>query len=263
MFIGYWKDSKPRRLYGTLEVRDILTRCNGDPLRPAKKGAVLTGLNSVNHAVLAPGNSTKRATLSGVQQILYIASGWGTIRSGETASAIRQGFGVIIPPGVEFTLANGGDKPLTLYIIEEPIPAGFTPRKSLIVKNDFDTPISTNLRRADFRGWLFGRRDGLASLTGMDPIVFIPRSFVAPHVHLPGDEEIWIALDDINIQLGNQHRVLPEGSAYRVPPDGRTFHVNINDSNREKKLLWLSRTPENLPERVPGRGNTGEMRDVI
>jgi mannose-6-phosphate isomerase-like protein (cupin superfamily) len=263
LYIGYWKDSKPRRLYGALEVRDILTRCAGDPLRPARKGAVLTGLNTVSYGTLAPKNSTKPTTLSGVQHVLYVASGWGTIRSGTTAFDIRQGFGIIIPPRVEFTIANSGDKPLTLYIIEEPVPGGFIPRKNLAVKNDFDTPMSTNLHRADSRGWLFGRRDSLASLTGVDPVVFLPRSFVSPHVHLPGDEEIWIALDDMDIQIGNQHRELPEGSAYKVPADGRTPHVNINDSDREKRLLWLMRSPGAPIEREPEKENGGKLRDMI
>lgn len=263
LFIGYGKDAKPRRLYGAIEVRDILTRCAGDPLRPARKGAVLTGLNTVSYGTLAPKNSTKPTTLSGVQHVLYVASGWGTIRSGNAAFDIRQGFGIIIPPRVEFTISNSGDKPLTLYIIEEPVPGGFVPRKNLAVKNDFDTPVSSDLHRADSRGWLFGRRDGLASLTGVDPIVFLPRTFVAPHVHLPGDEEIWIALDDMNIQIGNQRRVLPEGSAYKVPADGRTPHVNINDSDREKRLLWLMRAPGAPIEPEPERENGGKLRDMI
>ena len=262
-FFGSREDAKPRKVYGGLEVRDLLTACTGDPLRPSKKGAVLTGLNFVSHGVLAPHSATKSTSLSGVQHILFIASGWGTIKSDSVTADIRQGFGIIIPPGVKFTLANGGVKPLTLYLIEEPVKKGFIPRKTLVIKNDFDTPISTNVRRAGSDGWLFGRPDGLAALDGMDVIAFVPRSYVAPHVHLPGDEEIWIALDDMNVQLGKENRVLGEGSAYKVPADGRTPHVNINDTRATLRLLWLMRTPDVPVERKPSPQRGRNSRDII
>lgn len=252
-YIGYWKDAKSRRIYGTLEVWDILTQAAGDPLRPVKKGAVLTGLNTVSYASLASLTSTRPTRLTGIQHVLYIASGYGKIVSGDIKADIRQGFGIIVPPGVEFTLTNGGEKPMTMYIVEEKLPKGFTPGKRITVKNDFDQPVNTNRNRSDARGWLFSSRDGLASLTGMDPIVFLPRSYVVPHVHLPGDEEIWVALDEINVQIGSERRLLREGSAYRSPADGRTPHVNINATDSDKRLLWIMRAPESSGEReTPG-----------
>ena len=59
MFIAHWKDSDPRYLYGSLEVRDILTKCHGDPLHPTEKGAVLTDINSVSFATLKKNKSTQ------------------------------------------------------------------------------------------------------------------------------------------------------------------------------------------------------------
>jgi mannose-6-phosphate isomerase-like protein (cupin superfamily)/uncharacterized cupin superfamily protein len=262
-FFGEKDDVKPRKLYGGLEVYDLLTKCDGDPLRTTKRGAVLTGLNTVSYAVLAPRTTTKTASLSGVQQVLFVATGWGTIRSDSVTADIRQGFGIIIPPKVKFTITTGGDKPLTLYLIEEPVPKGFTPRKTITVKNDFDTPMSTNVRRAGSEGWLFGKRDGLASIDAMEVISFVPRSYVSPHAHLPGDEEIWIALDEITVRLGNTVRVLREGSAYKVPADGRTPHVNINDSRSARRLLWLARSPEIPSERAPSPRRQTNPRDLI
>jgi len=239
MFIGYWKECKPRRLFGSLEVWDLLTRARGNPLRPQKKGAVLTVLNCVSYASLAPRTSTRLTKSSGVQYIFYIATGYGAVSSGRRTVDIRQGFGIIIPPGVEFTLRNSGENPLTLYVIEEPLPRGFKPAQEMAVKNDFDKPVSTNARRLDFRYWLFSPGDGLAAITGMDQIVFLPRTYVPPHVHLPEEEEVWIALDDMKIQIGRQQRLLPAGAAYKPPSDSITPHVNINDSSENKRLIWL------------------------
>lgn len=263
LFIGYWKDIAPRRLYGALEVRDLLTRNTGDPLRPTKKGAVLTEINSVSYATLAPGASTTPASLTDVQHILYFSSGYGSMKSRGKTWDIRQGIGIIVPPGVEFTFANTGDNPLVLFIIEEPLRKNHIPSRNLVVKNDFDLPVSSNTRRADFPYWLFNRNDGLSTLTGMDQIVFVPKSYVEPHVHTPGTEEIWIALDDMMIQIGKQQRVLPANSAYRAPADGRTPHVNVNDSNQERRLLWVMRAPEVQKDETPKNEKKGIPDGVI
>ena len=262
LFIGYWKDATPRRVYGALEVWDLLTRSTGDPLRPTKKGAVLTEINSVSYTALAPRTSTVPTRLKGVQHILYCSSGYGAVKSRGKTWEIRQGIGIIAPPEVEFTLSNTGDKPLTMFLIEEPLRKNHILSRNLVVKNDYDLPVSTNTRRADFRFWLFSRNDGLSTLTGMDQIVFMPKTYVEPHVHLPGDEEIWIALDDMMIQIGKQQRVLPANSAYKVPADGRTPHVNVNETAEERRLLWVRCAPEVQKDEAPS-GEKKELPDEV
>ena len=61
-----------------------------------------------------------------------------------------------------------------------------------------------------------------------------------PYSALPGTEEIWIATDgDIDLLLGKQLRKLPAGTAYRVPPTGRTAHANINLSGKPAEFLYM------------------------
>lgn len=82
LFIGNWRDSMPRNIHGSLVVRDILTRLEGDdPLHPARKGACLTELISVSHATLEPGASTALEKLAGMQELYYILGGTGTLKS--------------------------------------------------------------------------------------------------------------------------------------------------------------------------------------
>ena len=243
LFTVNWKDAAPHTLYGSLEVRDLLTGLKGDPLRPTIKGAVLTDLHSISYGTLKPGASTTPSRLYRVQGIFYIASGKGIIRSGGAEAPLHEGIGVLLPPGVEFTLANTGKEPLILYMIEEPIPAGFTPGKKMAVKNDRDFPPSTNLHRADSSRWLFSLRDGLSTIVAFDQVIYEPNSMVPPHVHLPGEEEVWIAIDGIDIQVGNEHRTLLPGTAYKVPANGTTAHANINTSKNPKRLLWMMKVP--------------------
>jgi len=244
MFLSHWKNSRPRKMFGALEVRDILTRCGGDALHPKKKGAVLTDLNAVSYAVLAPSASTRPRKLEKRQQIYYINSGEGIIETPERTAELTEGVGILIPPGVEFTMENTGDAPLTMYMVEEPIPEGFEPKKRIVVKYEYDNEISTNLRRVDSGNWLFGVEDGLSTLVSFNPIMFEPRSFVPLHVHEPGVEEVWIALKgELHIQVGRQQRLFPVGSAYKVPADGITPHTNINKTAVSKKLLWMMKVP--------------------
>jgi len=245
VFIGSWKKSKSRYMYGSLEVRDILTKCKGNPLRPGKKGAVLTDINSLSYAMLKENASTTPSKLKEEQFIIYINSGKGIIKSGGKTVDLNEGIGVLMPPGIEFSMTNTGNETLSMYIISEPIPEGFNPRMWMVVKDEYDNPISTNLTRTNRTDdWLFSRNDGLSTFVAINPIMFEPKSLVQPHLHPEGIEEVWIALKgDIMIQIGDQRRKLPEGSAYKAPADGITPHTNINNTDVSKKMIWMMKYP--------------------
>ena len=257
-FLAHWQDKKSHKVFGSLEVWDILTKLEGSALKPKRKGAVLIDLNSVSYAELKKGATTRKSSLTAVQHVWYVASGEGLIKSGRKSEELFEGKGVIIPPKVMFTLENTGSDPLTFYIIEEPIPSGFRPRKSIVVKYEFDNPVSSNVRRVENSDWLFSRKDGLAVLFSFNPVMYEPQSLVPPHVHGPGIEEVWIGLNgDMGVQIGSQRRPFPKGSVYKVPADGRTPHTNINASDVSKKLLWMMKIP--LPEGYDQERNKGDM----
>ncbi len=262
MFIAHWKESAPRNEFGTLIVRDILTKCYGDPLRPTEKGAVLTDINAVRYGTIDSYTSTTPSTLNGVQYIFYIDSGKGTIESDKRTAELQEGIGVLMPPGIEFTLNNTGDNQLSMYIIEEPITYDFKPKTNMVVKNEYDNPISTNIHRVNnSRKWLFDMYDGLSTLIGINPVMWEPKSFYPPHVHSEEDEEVWIAVKGkIIVQLGKKRRAFPAGSAYKVPADGVTSHVNINDAEVSRKLIWMMKVP--LRE-VPTLNTQKLYKDVI
>ena len=244
LFINHWQNSQPYKEFGTLDVWNILTKSDGDPLRPKKKGSVLTDLNAVRFAALLPGLETDTSTLESRQYVCYITAGEGRLFSKTGPITIEEGNAFIIPPGVEFSLKNVSDANLTMYIVEEPIPRDFTPKQHVIVTSEYDNVISTNLRRVESDNWLLSLFDGLSTLISFNPVMYEPKSFVPPHVHEPDIEEVWIAVrGDMKIQVGNQQRDFPAGSAYKVPADGITPHTNINRSGPSKKLLWMMKVP--------------------
>src|ERR1700682_4032583 len=69
MFIGDWRDSMPRHAYGSLVLRDILTR--GDNYSPPQPGALLQAANFLAYAHLQAGNSTTPTRLDHEQEIYY------------------------------------------------------------------------------------------------------------------------------------------------------------------------------------------------
>jgi len=261
MFMANWKDIKSRKVYGTMEVWDILTKLEGDPLRPKRKGAVLTDLNVVSYAIVKAYGSTRPMTLESRQQVYYIVSGKGIIRTEKKTVEIHEEVGILMPPGIEFSMTNTGGEALAMYIIEEPVAPGFSPRKNMIVRYEYENEISTNIRRVNSDNWLFSLEDGLSTLVSFNPIMFEPMSLVPPHVHEPGVEEVWIAVKgELQIQVGSQRRSFPVGSAYKVPANGRTPHSNINNTDSSKKLLWMMKVP--LPQ-GPANGTPQNRKGVI
>lgn len=251
MFISSWKESMPRNSHGCLVEMDIFTPLtSGDPLRPSTKGAVLTYYKRFSHASLEPRAKTTPMTLSGEQEIFYIDSGTGIIRTSGKTAELHNGVGVIMPPGIEYVIENTGNMPLTMYLIVEPIPEGYTPKKEMVVKDENVSPIrDTTGHWCHIDRQFFLPKDDLwITGGGMNPVWFDPMTMGQPHSHKVGIEEIWFALEgDIHILLSKQIRRLEPGSAYKIPPNGLTPHSNINVSDKPIKLVWFMYVPPNFP----------------
>ena len=84
--------------------------------------------------------------------------------------------------------------------------------------------------------------DGLATIYGVCTITLDPMTIGHPHFHTKGTEEVWTTISGDNIAfLGKQIRHQPPGTAYMIPPDGKTNHSNINQSKTEQvKMLYFS-----------------------
>ena len=241
MFISSWKESMPRHTHGSLIERDIFTKCEGDPVFPTTKGAVLTDLKRFSHATLVALASTTPNTLEGEQEIFYIDSGKGTIKTRGKTADLHEGSGILMPPGIEYIITNTEDEPLTMYIIVEPIPEGFTPNKEMLITDVNTAPaITSSGHWTNISRRLFRKEDGLAILSGMGPVIQDSMTMSQPHSHAEGLEEIWFALKgDVTVLLGKQLRKLPIGSAYKIPANGTTPHANINTTEEPIMTFWL------------------------
>ncbi|MFC1692010.1 cupin domain-containing protein [Candidatus Latescibacterota bacterium] len=241
MFIGSWKDSMPRHSHGSLVERDILTK--GNALNPTQKGAVLEYVNRFVYATLDTHAMTTPTTLDGEQEIFYIISGKGTISAGKETADLYSGIAVLMPAHLEFTMKNTGDVPLTMYLVSEPYPEGFRLNKEMLIVDENTRPIGNS--QAHWVGitkGLFGTNDGLGTLQSILTCSFSPMTMFHPHSHAKGCEEVWTAVNgDIYAFLGKQIRLQPPGTAYMIPPDGKTPHANFNVSDNLLKMFYFAR----------------------
>ena len=240
LFMNSWKDSEPRTTHGALVERDILTQ--GDPMNPPRKGAVLIYVKRFTYAELPPDTSTEPVKLDGEQEIFYILSGKGIIKEGRNKADLYSGIAVLMPEKRKFTIANTGNEPLTMYLIAEPVPEGFKPKKKMVVKNENTLPIvSTSGHWSHIVKNVFLKTDGCATLHGVLTVAHDPMTIGHPHSHNEGCEEAWTAIKGTSIAfIGKQIRMQPPGTAYMIPPDGNTPHCNINTSDEMIKLLYFS-----------------------
>jgi len=248
MYMRNWKESMPQHTHGSLVERAILTQ--GDQMNPTSRGAVLTYVNRFTYATLESGASTIPTTLTGEQEIFYIISGKGTIKAGNKTADLYENIAVLMPPDLEFTMQSTSDKPLIMYLINEPIHEGFHPNQHMLVKDENTTPVmSYDGHWCHIVKNIFGASDGLATINNVLTVGFNAMTIGHPHRYFAGSEEVWTALKGTSIAwIGKQIRVQTPGTAYMVPPDGEIMHSNINLTGKPIKMFYfLKSTDPNYP----------------
>jgi mannose-6-phosphate isomerase-like protein (cupin superfamily) len=266
MFIGDWHLSLPRVEHGSLILRDILTK--GDHFDPPQMGAVLHYTNFLAYGRLAPGAWTTPSKLEGQQEIYYILGGEGEVTAGGDTAKLHKGIAVLMPVGLEFVMRSIGDDPLTMYVINEPLPddngivgnpgrIAFHPKTKMAVKDEGAARQRTPAVADPFivggasGHWahivreIFSPADGLAMEQSVITVEVNPKTLGEPHPHRPGQEEVWAAIDGTSLAfLGTELRVQRPGMAYMLRPDAITVHSNINDGDKPVKFLYFARFPQ-------------------
>jgi mannose-6-phosphate isomerase-like protein (cupin superfamily) len=241
MFLGHWQNSMPRLMHGSIVFRDILTSLEGDDsLRPTRKSAVLVYNSAISHAVLQPGATAQSDKLDGEQQVFFVDSGQGVIRSGKKSYEIKKGYAFIVTPKFDFELQTTGDEALGMYVLTEPLPDGFKPNEKIWVKNRFENDLFMRIHWSNIDRRIVGRDDGMANYSGMTFVNIDAHTMAQPHSHNAGTEECWIAVKgDTKLLLGKQLFDLPSGSGYKIPDNGITAHSHINMGDEPVQLIHM------------------------
>ncbi len=196
-------------------------------------------------------------------------AGEGEITSGGETAKLRKDVAVLMPVGVEFSMKCSGADPLTMYVINEPLPDDngivgrigripFHPKTRMVVKDESQAHQRTPTGGDPFivggasGHWahivkeLFSPADGLATEQSVITVTINPDTLGEPHPHKPGQEEVWAAIDGSTLMfMGTQVRTQNPGMAYMLRPDGITIHSNINVSDKPVKFLYFAKFPDN------------------
>ena len=247
MFINDYKNAKPRTMYGRLVFRDILTNLDGaNPVRPARKGAVLSDITAVSYATLAPGGAAEGRVPQGDVQIFYATAGEGKITVNSKSYDVKEGVGFTLTPNFDFKLTSTGKEPLAFYVRAQPLPENYKLSPDLVVVNRFD------LDRKIGAHWVHTCNGGP---NGMDLCTIPPFTMPQPHSH--AGEEAWIMVKGETIlTLGKNLRHMVPGEAYKIPPTGITAHSNINLGDEPVEMIYmgpLSRGPRGAGGPPDGR----------
>lgn len=251
MFMGDWRDSMPRHAFGSLVLRDILTR--GDNFAPPQPGAILQAANYLAYGRLQPRDSTVPTTLDHEQIVYYFIAGSGEVSAGGKTAAVHQDVAVFMPANLEFVIRNTSDQDLKMYVVSEPTPQNFVPGKEMLVTDERQVPVRTPMAASPYTipgasgHWahivrdLFSKTDGLATIGDIITVTIDPLTMGEPHPHNPGQEEIWAAIDGNSLAfIGSELRVQHPGMAYMIRPDHSMTHSNINSGDTPVKFLWFS-----------------------
>jgi mannose-6-phosphate isomerase-like protein (cupin superfamily) len=251
MFMGDWRDSMPRHVFGSLVLRDILTR--GDNFAPPQPGAILQAANYLAYGRLQPRDSTVPTTLDHEQIVYYFIAGSGEIAAGGKTAAVHRDVAVFMPANLEFVIRNSSDQDLKMYVVSEPTPQNFVPGKEMLVTDERQVPVRIPMAASPYTiqgasgHWahivrdLFSKTDGLATIGDIITVTIDPLTMGEPHPHNPGQEEIWAAIDGNSLAfIGSELRVQHPGMAYMIRPDHSMTHSNINSGDTPVKFLWFS-----------------------
>jgi mannose-6-phosphate isomerase-like protein (cupin superfamily) len=242
LFMGQRDDAYPRIAHGNLYMRDMLTGLTGgDPVRPIRKGAVLTAATAVSYAMLEPGSTAHPADgdAKDVQEIFIVEAGTGTLVADGRELALSAGKAFILPPGRDFRLTATGSEYLTFHVVAERLAPGGAPATTIsLIDHQSERMIVTDWHNRTRP--VVTPADGLGSIGTISAVSLQPLAIARPASAAAGREEIWIALDEVDALIGKQLRTLRAGTAYKVPPTGITAHANINLTDKPARFLHIT-----------------------
>jgi mannose-6-phosphate isomerase-like protein (cupin superfamily) len=237
LYINHWRNSLPEIGHGGLIERAILTA--GDPLGPAKKGAVLKYMTAYKRVSLEPRTESAPFTSPTEQAFFCVTCGAGSVVTKAKKAAIEDGTAVFVPAGVEYRFANPSDTSLEMIMVTEDIPAGFAANKTISVGSFRDSMPSLGMHWAHIgRGFAYDVEPKFANPVGFAIVSIDKMDIAQPHVHGPGCEEVWCQLKGTSLLLFGTRLMRQEpGEAFLIPPNNCVPHSSINAT--DEPMVWL------------------------
>jgi mannose-6-phosphate isomerase-like protein (cupin superfamily) len=172
-----------------------------------------------------PGRSHPR-TLEGVQEIMYTASGRGTVLVGEERHELEPGTAVYFVAGESYEVENPGPEELLLVSATAPQPGGGSTKDGRrTVRYDDQATLPASGDR-EFR-YLVTDEVGCTDVTQFYGVIAPGRAPEHSHVY---DEVIYVLEGEGTLHIGDSHAPVSAGSAIHLPPFLEHSLENSGDS---------------------------------
>lgn len=237
----HWLDCPATLSHGSIIQRVIFTR--QVPQAP-QGGGILRFVESFARGYLEPGAASTPQANKGLQEIYFVASGSGLLLAGKQKHNLREGDGIIVPPGVEFSFANDGAEPLELLILVEAVPKGVKPKlRRPLVRNFVENGMGQG-HWAHLVHKVFDRSDGLLALHTVLIVRIEAMQPADTHGHKSDMDEVWYMWRGQGVHVVSQEVcVQTPGTAVSVCPSD-PGHSLINHTSEPLQVFYFARYPQ-------------------
>jgi mannose-6-phosphate isomerase-like protein (cupin superfamily) len=162
----------------------------------------------------APGRSRPRA-LGGVDEVLYVAAGSGTLRIGDTEHPLERDTGAYVVDGETWEIENPGADELVLVSVRAPSEGnGSDPERRKVTVRYADQPVLPASPDREFR-YLVNEDAGCRDVTQFVGVIPPGRAPLHSHTY---DEVVYVVEGEGVLHLGDKDTPLAAGSCIHLPP---------------------------------------------
>jgi len=179
----------------------------------------------------APGRSRERVA-EGRQEVLYVASGTGTLDLEGTEHDLEPEMGAFVAAGERYAVVNPGPEELVVVSVTAPQTNGVGSNRQVTVRYADREPLPATANR-EFR-YLVNEDAGCLEITQF--LGLIPPS-KAPHHVLEYDEVVYVVEGTGLVHLGDEAIRMGPGTCIHLPP--QTPHCLENDGEQPVRVVGV------------------------
>ena len=236
----HYRDCPTSRTHGDV-AEQLLFRHRG--ATTGGDSAVLTLADTFARWTLDAGARSTSTIHDDVEEVVFVASGSGLLLADGAERRVRDGDGVLVPPGVAHAFRNDGGETLELLVVTAPIPrsASDGPR-TVVVRNYRDQPVH-QAHWAHCSQRVFGREDGLITLSTVLVVRMEPLTVSELHGHGGDMDEVWYMWSGSGVHVVDREVcVQTPGTAIQVAPSD-PGHMLINHTDTALHAFYFSAQP--------------------
>ena len=161
----------------------------------------------------APGASRPR-TLAGVEELLYVTEGSGTLRLGDAAHELEPDTAAYLADGETWSVENPGPDELVVVSVRAPAADGPDPERRKVTVRYADQPPLPASPNREFR-YLVNQDAGCLDVTQFVGVIPPGRAPLHSHTY---DEVVYVVEGEGVLHLGGRDTPLRPGSCIHLPP---------------------------------------------